>query len=129
MADSMRQSELIKASRDLLDGIANGRSNLVMECSILRDAIEAAEGEPECGVPAKALCLFKDGNQWCATYADFINLQESPAGFGETWEEAARGLQSAEEDRLNQLQTRIEETRVDRVWAQRIADKYEDRNP
>ena len=29
------------------------------------------------------LRLFRDGSQWCATYADFINLQESEAGFGE----------------------------------------------
>lgn len=28
--------------------------------------------------------LYRDGNQWCATRADFENLQESPAGFGET---------------------------------------------
>ena len=26
--------------------------------------------------------LFMDGDQWCATYKDFVNLQESPAGFG-----------------------------------------------
>ena len=29
------------------------------------------------------LRVFVDGNQWCAVYhEDFINLQESPAGFG-----------------------------------------------
>jgi hypothetical protein len=28
--------------------------------------------------------LKMDGNMWCATYKDFINLQESSAGFGET---------------------------------------------
>lgn len=27
--------------------------------------------------------IFRDGNQWCATRSDFVNLQESPAGFGE----------------------------------------------
>ena len=26
----------------------------------------------------------RDGNQWCAMRGDFINLQESPAGFGDT---------------------------------------------
>lgn len=26
----------------------------------------------------------QDGNQWCAHRQDFINLQESPAGFGES---------------------------------------------
>jgi hypothetical protein len=29
------------------------------------------------------LRLFRDGSQWCATYEDFTNLQESEAGFGE----------------------------------------------
>lgn len=28
--------------------------------------------------------LYRDGSQWCATRVDFVNLQESPAGFGET---------------------------------------------
>lgn len=26
--------------------------------------------------------LFRDGSAWCATFADFTNLQESQAGFG-----------------------------------------------
>lgn len=34
----------------------------------------------------------KDGNQWCATQADFINLQESPAGFGDSPKEAIEAL-------------------------------------
>ena len=33
-----------------------------------------------------------DGNQYCATYPDFINLQVSPAGFGDTPGEAAAAL-------------------------------------
>ena len=28
--------------------------------------------------------LESDGNQWCAHRTDFVNLQESPAGFGES---------------------------------------------
>ena len=28
--------------------------------------------------------VFKDGDAWCAVMPDFINLQESPAGFGDT---------------------------------------------
>lgn len=28
--------------------------------------------------------LFMDGNQWCATGGDFTDLQNSPAGFGDT---------------------------------------------
>jgi len=36
--------------------------------------------------------IYKDGNQWCATRKDFINLQESPAGFGDTALEAMAEL-------------------------------------
>jgi hypothetical protein len=36
--------------------------------------------------------LFKDGDQWCATREDFVDLQESPAGFGSTALEALAGL-------------------------------------
>ena len=35
---------------------------------------------------------FKDGDKWCATWSDFINLQKSPAGFGDTKEEAIENL-------------------------------------
>lgn len=38
------------------------------------------------------LRLFKDGTNWCATRADFINLQESSAGFGATCLEALSEL-------------------------------------
>lgn len=40
---------------------------------------------------------FMDGNAWCAVGPDFINLQESPAGFGETRESAIRALQHSAE--------------------------------
>jgi hypothetical protein len=36
--------------------------------------------------------LFLDGNMWCATRGDFENLQESPAGFGETCLDALAAL-------------------------------------
>lgn len=36
-----------------------------------------------------------DGNQWCAHYENFINLQESPCGFGNTQEKARQELYSA----------------------------------
>lgn len=36
--------------------------------------------------------LFKDGNRWCATKGNFIDLQNSPAGFGSTALEALAGL-------------------------------------
>lgn len=36
--------------------------------------------------------LSKDGNSWSATRNDFVNLQESPAGFGDTCLEAISQL-------------------------------------
>lgn len=39
--------------------------------------------------------VFKDGNQWCAVMPDFINLQESPAGFGNTQLEARSDLHNS----------------------------------
>lgn len=35
---------------------------------------------------------FMDGNAWCAVHPDFVNLQESDAGFGATKEEARAAL-------------------------------------
>lgn len=35
---------------------------------------------------------FMDGNSWCATYADFKNLEESPVGFGNNPEDATEAL-------------------------------------
>lgn len=31
--------------------------------------------------PKDAAVVFKDGDEWCATRLDFVNLQESPAAF------------------------------------------------
>lgn len=36
--------------------------------------------------------LVLDGNAWCANRKDFVNLQESPAGFGDTKLEAMAAL-------------------------------------
>ncbi len=36
--------------------------------------------------------VFMDGNMYCAVKPDFITLQESPAGFGETKDEAIKEL-------------------------------------
>jgi hypothetical protein len=41
--------------------------------------------------------VFQDGNCMCAVFPDFINLQESPAGFGNTEEEAVKDLYENEE--------------------------------
>jgi hypothetical protein len=55
-------------------------------------------------IPKQAFCLFKDGNQWCCVMGDFINLQESPAGFGITTLDAMDDLKKnigEEIERLN----------------------------
>lgn len=41
--------------------------------------------------------VFRDGNAWCAVRADFINLQESDAGFGATPELARAALRQAKQ--------------------------------
>jgi hypothetical protein len=38
---------------------------------------------------------FKDGNAWCAVFPDFVDLQESAAGFGDTPEAARAELKKA----------------------------------
>lgn len=48
--------------------------------------------DKQSGVPHNALCYFKDGDKICCVFGDFINLQESPAGFGDTNEEALTDL-------------------------------------
>jgi hypothetical protein len=44
------------------------------------------------GPPADAIRFVRDGNMWCAFMPDFINLQESIAGFGETQDLAEADL-------------------------------------
>lgn len=39
--------------------------------------------------------IFKDGDKWCATRLDFVNIQESPIGFGDTIIEAMANLAKA----------------------------------
>lgn len=50
----------------------------------------AAHGGPS----ADAIRFVRDGNMWCAFMPDFINLAESPAGFGETQDLAEADLQA-----------------------------------
>ena len=39
-------------------------------------------------VPKDSFVFFRDGTHWCCVRPDFINLQESPVGFGLTFKEA-----------------------------------------
>jgi len=40
--------------------------------------------------------VYMDGNAWCATRDDFIDLQQSNAGFGDTPREAVKNLLESE---------------------------------
>lgn len=73
-----------------LEALAMGaRRERVMELAALwkltdEDALVFAENVD--------LLLSRDGDKWCATYADFVDLQESEAGFGVTCLEALANL-------------------------------------
>lgn len=43
-------------------------------------------------IPATAVCVFRDGEQWCCVSQDFVDLATSPAGFGTTIDEALLNL-------------------------------------
>lgn len=59
---------------------------------------------PVCGLVLKnaptfsgtSVRVFRDGDQWCAVGHSFINLQESPAGFGDTRVAALLSLSGAQ---------------------------------
>lgn len=41
---------------------------------------------------SEGIILSRDGSKWLAVFNDFINLAVSPAGFGDTQEEAVNAL-------------------------------------
>jgi hypothetical protein len=47
------------------------------------------------GVIAHGYHLLRDGDAWAAVGPDFVDLQQSPAGFGATPEEAVGALRAA----------------------------------
>lgn len=49
------------------------------------------------------LRVFVDGNKWCAVYHEkFINLQESPAGFGNSVAEAVEDLMQNTDEKTDE---------------------------
>jgi hypothetical protein len=44
------------------------------------------------GAIAHGFHLFKDGDAWAAVGPHFVDLQQSPAGFGETKDQAVKAL-------------------------------------
>lgn len=86
--------------RDFQGGIVAGneyRRDLCSDCApvvhkALNDIGERKGKPDESAIPHDAVCIFKDGNQWCAVFGDFVNLQESVAGFGPTFNDAIDDL-------------------------------------
>lgn len=64
-------------------------------CGACIETIVAAVNGKGRGIPHNAMCFFQDGGKKCAVFGDFINLQESPFGFGDSFDEAFAGLQKA----------------------------------
>lgn len=67
------------------------------QASDLTDMILETVDEAPKSIPHNAACFFRDGNMWACVFGDFINLQESPAGFGESFDTALIDLQSNHE--------------------------------
>lgn len=56
-------------------------------CPVCMGGYEAAGAWSYDHVPQRR--VFRDGTSWCVTGVDFTNLAESPAGFGDTQQQAA----------------------------------------
>ncbi len=55
------------------------------------------------------LGAFRDGDQWCAHFGDFINIQESQVGFGPTILEALAALATQGSELVTPVQARSQE--------------------
>ena len=75
-------------------------SELDSYCDDAPAAVEKIMRMKDRPIPHNALCFFLDGNQWCCVFGDFINLQESPAGFGDSFETAMASLQEQNAERI-----------------------------
>lgn len=49
-------------------------------------------------IPNHAIVFYQDGKSLCCVFGDFVNLQESPAGFGATIADALRDLRDKTSD-------------------------------
>lgn len=66
---------------------------------------------------------FLDGDSWCATFDDFINLQESIAGFGHTPEDATESLLRATLEKANEI---IQDIKPKQVYAEALISIVKD---
>jgi len=74
----------------LVEGLAAGADR--PRVLALAERWGCGDGDAEEYAKRLGVRLARDGNQWCATRADFVNLQESKAGFGRTCLEAMADL-------------------------------------
>ena len=55
-------------------------------------------------IPSNAECYFEDGDKLCCVRGDFVNLEESPAGFGTGYAEAYQALIKDESNKRARFQ-------------------------
>ncbi len=87
--DPAKRERLLAEYREA-DYLAESRAWI---SSLIREFLISAK-RVKIGIPHDAVCFFKDGDKWCCVYGDFANLQVSPAGFGDTFEEALDSLKN-----------------------------------
>ena len=86
----MNPTDRESAWRILIEGLAAGANkNRIFE---LAEKWGCDDKDAEVFASGIGCNLFMDGNQWCATGGDFVNLAESDAGFGTTALEAMSEL-------------------------------------
>ncbi len=59
-------------------------------------------------IPNEALVLYLDGNRWCCCRGNFVDLQESIAGFGDTKEDAMADLWRKEDAVYEAIQRKLQ---------------------
>lgn len=74
----------------LVEGLALGANP--KRIAELADKWQCSDDDAEHYAKRLGIRIDLDGNMWCATGPNFTNLQESPAGFGETKLEAMAAL-------------------------------------
>lgn len=64
------------------------------QVSRMADCLIEAIQEYQRFIPNHAVCFFRDGAKWVCVFGDFIDLQVSPAGFGDSFDMALADLMS-----------------------------------
>jgi hypothetical protein len=74
----------------LVESLASGASK--QRVSDLAEKWKCDDNDAATYADRVGCLLSKDGNAWCASRKDFVNIQESPVGFGETCLDAMAAL-------------------------------------